>query len=107
MASGLYRQLRASGLEPGRDISLIGTRATPSSRTLVPRLTCFDLSLHDLGCALAGALLAIMPRFGGNDPPTQRIWPMRLVEGESDGPVPGFSRPAISRIITAKKPRTP
>ena len=87
MAVGFYRRLREGGLEPGRDVSVIGTRDTPSSRYLNPTLTCFDLSLHDLGDALASALLTVMPRIGGATAPRCSLWPLRLVEGGSDGAV--------------------
>lgn len=85
IAIGLYRGLQEAGVMPGRDIAVIG-RQSPNSNFLSPRLTSFSLSLHDLGEALAEALLATMPDYAQHYPlgVTRRLWPMTLVEGESD-----------------------
>ena len=85
IAIGLYRGLQEAGVIPGRDIAIIG-RQSPNSHFLSPRLTSFTLSLHDLGAALAEALLATMPDYAAHysQGVTRRIWPMTLVEGESD-----------------------
>lgn len=85
IAVGLYRGLMEAGVKPGRDIAVIG-RQSPHSNFLSPRLTCFRLTLRDLGEALAEALLATMPDYETLYPKgvTRRIWPMELVEGESD-----------------------
>ncbi|MGI4748679.1 MAG: substrate-binding domain-containing protein [Janthinobacterium lividum] len=87
MPVGAYRRLHEAGKRPGRDMSLIGVRETPASRGLSPSFTCFTLSLHDLGRDLAEALLlAMTPDDDGlSAPPVQRLWPMTLVEGTSDG----------------------
>ena len=85
-AIGLYRGLQEAGVMPGRDIAVIG-RQSPTSHFLSPRLTAFRLSLHDLGEALAEALLATMPDYARHYPQgiTRKVWPMELVPGESDG----------------------
>ena len=85
IAIGLYRGLQEAGVMPGRDIAVIG-RHSPNSNFLSPRLTSFRLSLHDLGEALAEALLATMPDYAQHYPQgvTRKLWPMTLVEGESD-----------------------
>ena len=85
IAIGLYRGLQEAGVMPGRDIAVIG-RQSPNSHFLSPRLTSFRLSLHDLGEALAEALLATMPDYAKLYPQglTRKVWPMELVEGESD-----------------------
>jgi DNA-binding LacI/PurR family transcriptional regulator len=85
IAIGLYRGLMEAGVKPGRDIAVIG-RHSPHSSFLSPRLTCFRLSLRDLGEALAEALLATMPEYAKLYPQgvTRKVWPMELVEGESD-----------------------
>jgi DNA-binding LacI/PurR family transcriptional regulator len=82
---GLYRGLQEAGVMPGRDIAVIG-RQSPNSNFLSPRLTSFRLSLHDLGEALAEALLATMPEYAKFYPHgvSRKIWPLTLVEGESD-----------------------
>ena len=85
IAIGLYRGLTEAGIRPGRDIAVIG-RQSPHSQFLSPRLTCFRLSLRDLGAALAEALLATMPEYATLYPQgvTRTVWPLELVEGESD-----------------------
>ncbi|MEO2037213.1 MAG: LacI family transcriptional regulator, partial [Martelella sp.] len=47
--------------------------------------TSFDLSLRDLGIALAETLLGSMPAYRDFYPDivSRRIWPMTLVDGES------------------------
>ena len=86
LALGLYRRLDESGLTPGIDLAVIGFREGPMSRFLSPTLTCFKLSLRELGIALGEALLASIPAYAEVYPQgiVRRIWPMELVEGESD-----------------------
>ena len=88
MISGLYRGLSEAGLLPGRDIAIIGRDST-STDILRPRLTSFHLSLHDLGVALGEALLSIMPAYSAEyrQGVVRRIFPTRLIQGESDGRV--------------------
>lgn len=87
MTVGLYRGLYDSGLEPGRDFAVIGLDS-PHAHYLTPKLTCFRLSLRDLGIALAEALLATMPEYAERYPlgVVRQVWPMELVEGDSDCP---------------------
>jgi DNA-binding LacI/PurR family transcriptional regulator len=84
IALGLYRGLAEVGLSPGRDIAVIGMRS-PQAEFLAPSLTYFDLSLRDLGAALAESLLAAMPGYREHypDAPRRQLWPMTFVEGES------------------------
>ncbi|WDR04356.1 LacI family DNA-binding transcriptional regulator [Devosia algicola] len=91
MAIGLYRRLSEAQLRVGKDMAVIGFRESPRSRFLSPRLTCFRMSLHELGGSLAESLLAVMPQFQAQYPlgAVHMIWPMELVEGESDGPPGG------------------
>jgi len=81
---GLYRGLSEVGLTPGKDLAIIG-RHSPQAKFLSPSLTSFDLSLRDLGIALAETLLGSMPAYREFYPDivSRRIWPMTLVEGES------------------------
>jgi len=86
MAIGLYRRLNDAGVRPGRDIAVIGFREEPQARFLTPTLTCFRMSLRDLGIALAESLLATLPGFSEQYPHevAHKIWPLELVPGESD-----------------------
>ncbi|WP_245581838.1 LacI family DNA-binding transcriptional regulator [Phyllobacterium phragmitis] len=86
MAIGLYRRLYEAGIHPGRDIAVIGFRESTQSRFLSPTLTCFRISLRELGIKLAEALLSTLPAFAGQYPQerTKLVWPMELVPGESD-----------------------
>lgn len=86
MAIGLYRRFAEAGVQPGHDIAVIGFRESPQSRFLSPTLTCFRISLLELGVALGESLLASMPAHAETYPQgvVQKIWPMELVEGDSD-----------------------
>lgn len=86
MAIGLYRRLNEAGIQPGRDIAVIGFRESPQSRFLSPTLTCFRMSLRDLGIALGETLLGSTPAYAETYPLTVagRVWPLQLVAGESD-----------------------
>lgn len=85
MSVGLYNGLYEVGLVPGKTFALIG-RDSPHAHFLVPKLTCFRLSLRDLGIALAEALLATMPEHKATYPLgiVRKVVPLELVEGESD-----------------------
>lgn len=82
---GFYRGIMEAGLRPGRDIAVIG-RDSPYARFLSPTMTSFHASLRDLGMALAEALLATMPAYQEDYPKgrVHQLWPLTLVEGESD-----------------------
>jgi DNA-binding LacI/PurR family transcriptional regulator len=90
LAIGLYRRLREAGLQPGRDLAIIGFRASPLAKFLSPTLTCFSMSLRDLGIALGESLLASMPAYAEAYPQgiVHKVWPMELLPGESDGFAP-------------------
>ncbi|OHZ41995.1 LacI family DNA-binding transcriptional regulator [Agrobacterium vitis] len=86
MAIGLYRRLAEAGVIPGRDMAVIGFREAPRARFLQPALTCYRLSLEDLGVELAETLLASMPDYAETyrTHARNRLWPLELVPGESD-----------------------
>ncbi|MGO4440661.1 LacI family DNA-binding transcriptional regulator [Rhizobium sp. RAF56] len=86
MAIGLYRRLMEAGIVPGRDLAVIGFREEPRAKFLHPALTCFRMSLRDLGIELAETLLATMPAYADAYPQGRRntIWPLELAPGESD-----------------------
>jgi DNA-binding LacI/PurR family transcriptional regulator len=86
MAIGVYRRLNEAGIVPGRDMAVIGFRESPLARFLSPALTCFRMSLRDLGIGLGESLLAAMPAYSHIYPQgiVNKLWPMELVAGESD-----------------------
>ncbi|ARM90706.1 LacI family transcriptional regulator protein (plasmid) [Rhizobium sp. CIAT894] len=86
MAIGLYRRLMESGVMPGRDLAVIGFRDAPRARFLNPSLSCFRMSLYDLGVALGQTLLANVPAYRAFYPEAGHniVWPLELVPGESD-----------------------
>ncbi|WP_237152447.1 LacI family DNA-binding transcriptional regulator [Oryzibacter oryziterrae] len=87
-AIGVYRRLDQLRLQPGRDLSIIGCRSEDAVRFLAPEITCFHLSLQDLGSAAARALLAQLPSSARREPVehVQQRMPLTLVPGKSDGP---------------------
>lgn len=91
--AGFYRGLQEAGLTPGRDIAVIGQHS-PQAQFLHPTLTCFRPDLRLLGVALAETLLSTMPAFAPHYPEAERrrLWPMELIEGESDEPA-GWREP--------------
>lgn len=88
-AIGIYRRLAERGFKPGRDLSVIGFRGEDSVRFLTPQVTCFHLSLPDLGTAAARAMLAQIPATASkfSSAVVQCKVSLSLVPGESDGPV--------------------
>lgn len=90
MAFGAYRLAAERGLQVGRDVAVIAISSDSAlCRYLSPSLTCFDTSPFALGRRLAQVALDQLaaPRAT----PTSELWPMKLVERESDprGPAPG------------------
>jgi DNA-binding LacI/PurR family transcriptional regulator len=82
MAVGLYRRLAELGLRCGHDVAIVGgVHDTPMTEFLVPALTCFSLDTGALGRRLAEILLA---RLQGNAAPEGELWPLTLVERQSD-----------------------
>jgi DNA-binding LacI/PurR family transcriptional regulator len=90
MAIGAYRRLNEAGLTPGRDLAIVTFREPPMARFLSPSLTCFRMSLRDLGISLGESLLAAMPDYASSYPHgvVNKIWPLELVSGESDPVLP-------------------
>jgi DNA-binding LacI/PurR family transcriptional regulator len=84
-AAGIYRRLAELGLEPGRDLAIIGFRDEAVVRHLVPSLTRYSLNLSEVGAALGHALLAqLHPEPDATVSTTQRKIGLTLIEGESD-----------------------
>jgi DNA-binding LacI/PurR family transcriptional regulator len=86
---GLYRGLFDCGIRPGTDFAIIGRHST-NSQYLNPKLTCFYLSLRELGIELAESLLATMPDYAEHYPTgvVRRVVPLELIEGDSDVALP-------------------
>ncbi len=85
-AIGLYRRLMERGLQPGKDLAVVGFRDEPTIRFLMPSVTCFHVSLYDVGISIARALLAQIPAFSSQYPDgiVQARVPLSLRPGESD-----------------------
>ena len=85
-AIGIYRRLAERGLEPGKDLAIIGFREEPATRFLAPALTTFTISLHDMGAALGNALVDQIPQYAGHAEQrvTQRRCTLSLRPGDSD-----------------------
>ena len=95
--SRLYRKLKESGLEPGRDVSLIGILPEERAQILSPALTTFQTDWTAIGVRLGETLLAAMGRIAVRRPdgakeadlaprplrPLQSIMPVVLRPGES------------------------
>lgn len=87
-AIGIYRRLAERGLSPGEDLAVIGLRDEAAIRYLTPSLTCFELSLHEIGAALAASILAqLEPQPDGDRQLLQVNVPMHICPGESDPPL--------------------
>ena len=88
MADGFYRRLNENNLKPGTDMALIGFRDRPEHWNLVPKLTAFKIDILNLGVSLGKQLLSQMPAFAEDyaDYSADKIWPLELVPGGSDGP---------------------
>ena len=84
-AIGLYRRLAELGLRPGTDLAVIGFRDEPTVQFLIPSLTCFSVSLHELGISVAEALLAQIPDAERYPPRiVQKLCPLVIRPGDSD-----------------------
>lgn len=84
LALGLYRRLHEVGVEPGRDLAVIGFRKNPVCEYLAPSLTSFEVSLEEYGRRLGEIVLDQVASAGQGDGPAQEVWPMTVVPGESD-----------------------
>jgi DNA-binding LacI/PurR family transcriptional regulator len=84
-AIGVYRRLAELGRSPGKNFAIVGFRDEPTVRFLVPSLTCFSASLHEIGEDLAKALLARIPAAASSFPQTlvRKLSPLTLRPGDS------------------------
>jgi DNA-binding LacI/PurR family transcriptional regulator len=84
-AIGIYRRLEERGLRPGHDLAVIGFRDEAIVRYLRPRLTRYEVSLFNVGTALASALLdQINSDRPAARPASQVKVAMTLMPGDSD-----------------------
>jgi DNA-binding LacI/PurR family transcriptional regulator len=77
---GLYRKLNEAGLQPGRDISIIGILPEERAQILAPKLTTYQTDWTAIGVRLGEALIAAMARPARV---IQSIMPVALRAGES------------------------
>ncbi|WP_158813116.1 LacI family DNA-binding transcriptional regulator [Methylocapsa sp. S129] len=95
---GLYRRLNDTGLQPGRDVSLIGILPEERAQILSPALATFQTDWTAIGVRLGEALISAMARPSlapaerakassalGAVPAIQTIMPVALRAGESIG----------------------
>ncbi|MDR3494965.1 MAG: substrate-binding domain-containing protein [Ancalomicrobiaceae bacterium] len=90
LAIGLYSKLKEAGVEPGRDIAVVGFDETPTfGLFLQPSLTRFRLALVDLGRWLGEHMAELIEakRSGKAAPVAHKIWPLEMVPGASTIPL--------------------
>lgn len=86
LAYGALQAIRAAGLEPGRDVSVIGYDDLMASAHQTPPLTTMRQSIRDEGRVLVDALVAVI---NGEKPQRhQDLACAVLVPRASDGPAP-------------------
>jgi DNA-binding LacI/PurR family transcriptional regulator len=86
IARPLYSRLIALGIQPGRDIAIIGAREHPQNRMLSPSLTSFRVDPYGIGRKIGLQMLASLPTYAVQYRAYQgnQIVPMELIPGESD-----------------------
>ena len=86
IALSAMEAMHSFGLEPGRDIAVIGCDDVPAAATARPPLTTFSQDLDAIGMRMARMMLA---KLGGTTEPLQEFVDSRLVVRESDMPAAG------------------
>jgi len=76
IALGVYRAIRERGLEPGRDVAVVGYGANPFAVTMYPALTTLGTPAWHLGNASAELLLDVIA--GRVRPPAHRVLPWQF-----------------------------
>jgi LacI family transcriptional regulator len=85
VAIGAINGMRSVGLEPGRDIAVVGHDNIPEAKNLYPSLTTLALDVRSFGREAASL---IHSRINGlNDPPQRIILPNRLIIRDSSSAV--------------------
>ncbi|KTS55920.1 MAG: transcriptional regulator [Microbacterium sp.] len=77
MARGAYTALRERGLEPGRDVAVIGFDDSSVATSLLPALTTIRQPSHDQGRQMARMLLDLL---AGRAPASTAILPTEIIE---------------------------
>jgi LacI family transcriptional regulator len=101
IALGAYAAVRDHGIEPGRDIAIVGHDNLPTGRYMTPPLSTMEIVSDHVADRLAEMLLA---RIGGTDPaelqtvfPVRQIWrASHIVTGDVT------TRDVGSRALTSK-----
>ncbi len=84
VALGAMRAIRDAGMEPGREISVIGYDGIPVGQHSNPPLTTMAQPLTRAGRRLGDMLLAVID--GQAPGETQELWRAELVRRQTDGP---------------------
>ena len=95
IALGVVRALHESGLQPGRQVSVLAydddlSFLHPSTRVEVPYLTAMRSSIRAAGRRVAEMLIERIERPEGS--PRAELWEAELVVGTTTGPVCGMAR---------------
>ncbi|WP_322893093.1 MULTISPECIES: LacI family DNA-binding transcriptional regulator [unclassified Yoonia] len=83
MTSGVYGGLQAAGLRPGADVSVIAFRQSPLMRHLSPPISCFEMSIKQLGRDMADAIFALTYGSKTGTAPQSSLLPMTYIERPS------------------------
>ena len=88
MAIGLYHIFQDAKIVPGRDISIVGFDASPNGEFLRPSLTQFEVPLGQLGRWLGEHIMLLIEAKGTGKkmPVFSKLWPMKMILGDSSGP---------------------
>ena len=98
----------AKAKEAGADFAIVGFRDESFVRHLRPRLTRFEVSLHEVGASLASALLGQINSSDSTSPQLAQVKvPMTLLPGDSDRPSSNASntrdKPTLKRAPTLQR----
>ncbi len=88
MAIGLYHIFQEAKIIPGKDISVVGFDQSPNGEFLRPSLTQFEVPLGQLGRWLGEHIMLLIQSNaeGKKLEHFAKIWPMKMILGESTGP---------------------
>lgn len=91
MAMGAYQSLRARGLQPGREVSVMGCDDIPTSALADPPLTTIRLNFAEVGAESCRQLLRMIQEKDLERTVTARI-PVELIERGSCSPAAAAAR---------------